>query len=426
MTTMESLRERVIRLLRWTERYTKTDMVYLASTGWWLNLDLVFQSLLSLVLAVALANLLAPTVYGIYQYLVAISVLVAALCLSGMNNAVTQAVARGYEGVLRVAVRFQLRWAAIPAVITLIGAAYYFSRAQNEIAFGLVAIALFTPFVQAFNTYVAFLTGKKAFRDAFWLKLIANLFYYVPMFAVLPFVRDAAILIAVNVAFTAAGNYYAYRKTLSRFAPNDSVDPETTRYGTHLSVMNGFGTVMHQIDSVLVFHFLGPVDLAVYSLATLLPERVAGFSGFLTSATLPKFANHPLPYIRAHLFGKVGRIAFAGILVAGVYAVCAPFIFRILFPAYLSAIPYTQLYAAEIALLSLSGIANVTLYAKKFTREIYALGIAQPILLVGLQIPLLLLYGIWGMIIARLISDCVGILLALGFTFHPLRGDPEE
>jgi O-antigen/teichoic acid export membrane protein len=423
---LENTKETATRWLRWTERYTKTDMVYLAGAGWWLNLDLVFQSLLSLILSIALANLLEPTVYGIYQYLVAISVLVAALCLSGMNNAVAQAVARGYEGVLRASVRFQLRWAVVPAVLTLAVAGYYFFHAQNEIAWGLVAVALFTPLLQTFNTYAAFLTGKKAFKDAFWLKLIANLFYYVPMFAVLPFVGDAAVLVAVNVFFTAAGNYYAYRKTLSRFSPNGAIDPETLRYGTHLSVMNGFGTVMHQLDSVLVFHFLGPVNLAVYALATLLPERIAGFSGFITSATLPKFANQPLAYIRAHLFGKLGRMAIAGILIALLYALCAPLIFRFLFPMYVSAIPYTEFYAMEIALLSISNLANVTLYAKKFTREMYALGIIQPILLVGLQLPLLLFFGIWGMLVARLISDAIGILLAIGFTFRPLQGDPQK
>ena len=421
-----SAKDRLYRFLRWTEKYTKTDMVYLASSGWWLNLDLVIQSALSLGLSIALANLLSPTVYGTYQYLVAIAALVAALCLSGMNNAVTQAVARGFDGVLRASVRFQLRWAVIPGTLTLAGAAYYFLHAQNEIAFGLVAIALVTPLVQTFNTYVAYLNGKKEFRSMFWLKLVANLFYYVPMFAVLPFVHDAAILIAVNVLFTAAGNFYAYRKTLARFKPSNESEPGAVRYGAHLSVMSGFGTIMHQLDSVLVFHFLGPVDLAVYALATLLPERIASFSGFIGSASLPKFANHPLSYIRAHLGSKLVRIAAASVVMALLYVLFAPLIFHVLFPAYFAAISYTRGYALIIVITSISNVTSVMLYAKRLTREIYALGIVQPILLVGLQIPLLLVYGLWGMIIARLVSDSVGVLLMLWFTYHPLTALQEE
>lgn len=121
-----SFKNRLYRLLRWSERYTKTDMIYLASSGWWLNLDVAIQSTLSLLLSITLANLLLPTVYGTYQYLVSIAALVAALCLSGMNSAVTQAVARGHEGVLRTSINFQLRWSVVPATLTLIGAVYYF------------------------------------------------------------------------------------------------------------------------------------------------------------------------------------------------------------------------------------------------------------------------------------------------------------
>lgn len=295
-----------------------------------------------------------------------------------------------------------------------------FFHAQYEIALGLVAIALFTPLVQTFNTYVAFLTGKKAFRDAFWLKLLANLCYYLPIFAVLPFVHSAAILIIVNVIFAALGNYYAYRKTLARFAPNASTDPETIRYGTHLSVMGGFGIVMHQLDSVLVFHFLGPINLALYSLATLLPERIAGFAGFINSAALPKFANQSLSDIRSNLFGRMLRIALGSGIIAILYAIVAPFIFYFLFPKYISAIPFTIGYAAIILITGISNIANVTLFAKRLTKELYILGFVQPVLLLGLQIPFLLIYGIWGMIIARLISDLFSVLLATYFTYRPL------
>ncbi|MGH7175326.1 MAG: oligosaccharide flippase family protein [Minisyncoccia bacterium] len=415
-----TLRDRLIRLLRWSEKYTKTDMVYLFTAGAWTNFDLAIQSVLSLLLSVALANTLAPAAYGLYQYLVAIAGLVAAVSLSGMNIAVTQAVARGYEGVLRASVRIQLRWAIVPAILSAAGALYYFTQAQPGIGLGLVAIALFTPLVQTFNTYVAFLDGKQEFRAFFFLRLVANLVYYAAMFAALPFIRSGALFIVINVIASAAGNFYAYRATLRRFKPNDKVDPAALSYGKHLSILNGFSAAMSQLDSVLVFHFLGAAPLAIYSLATLIPERVAGFFTFVELASLPKFANSPLAYIRANLIGKIGRLALAGIIVAVCYALAAPLLFHLLFPAYARAIPFTQGYAAIIAIGGVTSLSQITLYAKRFTREIYVFSIVQPILLVGLQIPLLLTYGIWGMVVARLISGTIGIALSLWFTYHPL------
>jgi hypothetical protein len=91
----------LVRFLRWSERYTKTDMVYLANVGWWTNLTLILTSFGGLLISIVFANFLSPQTYGVYQYLLALSGLVAAISLSGMNTAVTQAAARGYEGVLR-------------------------------------------------------------------------------------------------------------------------------------------------------------------------------------------------------------------------------------------------------------------------------------------------------------------------------------
>ena len=46
-------RNSLIRLLRWSEKYTKTDMVYLAHTGFWSNLNAFFTAFLSLLLYIA-------------------------------------------------------------------------------------------------------------------------------------------------------------------------------------------------------------------------------------------------------------------------------------------------------------------------------------------------------------------------------------
>lgn len=413
-------KERLHALLRWSERYTKTDMVYLFEAGFWVNSNIIVASILGLLLSIALANLLAPATYGLYQYLLSLSVLIAAISLAGMNSTVAQATARGYEGVLRAAVRVQLRWSLVPALISFVGACYYLSQGNSEVGIGLIAIAVFTPLGNACNTYIGFLEGRRAFRRAFLLGTFVTIVSYVSLFLAVIWVRSAAALIIINLGTNTLAMAYAYYRTL-RWVENDRVDLAAISYGKHLSIMSGFTTIMNQVDSILVFHFLGATELAVYSLATMLPERAGTLFNFIGTASFPKFATQPLAKIQQTILNKLLRVAFGGAIAAALYVFLAPLLFRLLFPGYLASIPFSVAYAPIIALIAITSVANATLVAKRLTREIYIVSFLQPLLLVGLQIPLLLLYGLWGMIIARLATDSVGIVIALLLTFHPLR-----
>ncbi len=421
------MQDTLVRALRWSERYTRTDMVYLAQAGWWLNIGVVVTSVLSLLLSIAYANLLSPTTYGLYQYFLSVSGLIASLSLPFMNSAVAQAVARGYEGVLRKAVTAQIQWMPIPMVIGISVAIYYLVHGVFTIGIGLILIAILTPLTNVFNTYVAYFEGKRDFRGGFYLSSLVSIVTYGSMFLALILTKNAIALIVVNLGANLLITIYAYYKTLQIYKPNNNVDPETIPFGRKLSVLSVAG-LLNQVDSVLVFHFLGSVQLAVYSFAILLPERVGSLLNFIGTAALPGFANQSLSYIRTHIFAKIWRVALAGLIAAIAYAIAAPLIFHILFPKYLTSIPYTQAFAIIIALIGITNIVNSLLYAKRFTREIYVVGFIQPILLILLQIPLLIKYGIAGMIAAQLITSVVTITLTLVLFFKPLssKTDADE
>jgi O-antigen/teichoic acid export membrane protein len=400
-------------LLRWSEKYTKTDMIYLATVGLWSNSGVIIISVLALLLSIAFANLLPSDVYGTYQYLISLSAIIAALTLGGMNSAVAQSVARGNEGDLRASVRVQLIWDIIPALIGLGGAVYYFLLGNTILGFGMIMIALFTPLTNTFNTYGAFLTGKKEFRRTFISNCITYAAYYPAMFLVMFFVKDAVILVFVNLATNLAATAFLYFRTLKLYKPNDQTDPQTVPYGAHLSVMNAFGTIVTQIDSVLVFHVLGAVQLAVYSFASMLPERLGGFLNFLGPAALPKFANQSREQVRKNILSKIVRSLVAGAILALVYFLCAPLIFHLIFPKYLSAIPYTEVYALDIVMMATAAIMSNALLALRLQFEQYVTSFVNPLILITLQVPFLLLWGIMGILVAKIIADALNILLQL-------------
>ena len=416
---MPTVKSRLHRFLRWSEKYTKTDMVYLARAGFWSNLNFVIVSVFALLLSIAFANLLPRDTYGTYQYLIALSGIITALTLAGMNSAVIQSVARGNEGDLRATVRVQLLWSAVPTALGLVGAFYYWFAGNGMTAIGLAIVALLAPIGNVYNTYQAFLTGKRDFKQLFVYTTLAAAAYYASMFVAMLFVKSAAFLVFVNLAVNTAVTFYAYRRTLAKYKPNDTTDQGTIPYGKHLSVMNAFGTAIAQLDSVLVFHFLGAADLALYSFASLLPERVGGLFKFISSAALPKFSTQTHENIRGTILGKTLRAALAGVMATLLYMFFAPLLFRVLFPAYLDAVHYTILYAAVIITLA-ANLPATALVAQQRKRELYVYNLVNPVILLALQVPLLLSFGIAGILVARIISNLFNILLALVLIWYPI------
>jgi O-antigen/teichoic acid export membrane protein len=408
---MISAKEKAYSLLRRSERLFKTDMVYLTSVGFWTSLNTILNSVFSLVLSVAFANLLSKEVYGTYQFLLSLSALITAICLGGMQHAVAQSVARGNEGDVQLSLKTQLKWNFIPTSLGLAASIYYGMHHNYVVAIGLLIISILSPLTNAFGIYAAFLSGKRLFKRLFFYSTFLSLIYYASILLTVTFFKSSIVLISVNLAVNAVVTIILYFHTLKVCKPNTNTDGHTISYGKHLSVMNAFGTVISQIDSILVFHFLGAVNLAIYSFATLIPERVAGISSFIGTAAFPKFAQRKLEEIKKSIVSQTVRVAIFGLVITVIYIIAAPTLFHLFFPKYLNALPYTRWYAPVILLMS-ANLASQALVAQRLKKELYISTIVNPILLITLQLPLLILYGIWGMIIARLVTDLVGIIIS--------------
>src|SRR5689334_12787395 len=80
---MKALMARAERLLRWSERYMKTDMVYLAKGSFWLTLGQVAASASGLLLVIGFANLLPKEVYGTYKLILSLAGIIASFSLTG-------------------------------------------------------------------------------------------------------------------------------------------------------------------------------------------------------------------------------------------------------------------------------------------------------------------------------------------------------
>lgn len=418
---MPTTENRFTRFLRWSERYTKTDMVFLAESGFWLNLNFVFVSLFSFLLSVAFANLLTKTEYGTYQYVLSISSLLAAFTFSGFNTAIIQATARGFEGTLRASMRPQLLWNIVPALAALAWSGYYALLGNPVLALGIACVGLSLPIVNTFNSYSAFLSGKQEFRIQSLYAIAGSAAYYACIFGAIFLVPRALPLVVVNLVVTAAASVFFYVRTIRRFKPGPATDPEALPYARHLSLMNALTMTANQVDNILVFHFLGAANLALYSIASLLPERLGSVFKPALLAAIPRFAQRGLMAVRGNIGRRLFLLFLATLIAAVAYALVAPLFFRLVYPAYGDAIPYSQLYA--LTFVSFVGsLVNSAFFAHRKVRELYVLNSAVPLFQIALQAISIIFFGLWGLIGAKVVSSAVSSLVGVALMY---RSRPE-
>src|SRR5215471_18973214 len=122
---LRRIQERLIRVLRWSERYTKTDMVYLVLGSVWLSGSSVMSGIISFLLALAFANLFTNDAYGTFKYALTLFGILCVACLRGMDTAVTRGAARGNDGTVTMGLRSKILYSLLGSLAALAVAAYY-------------------------------------------------------------------------------------------------------------------------------------------------------------------------------------------------------------------------------------------------------------------------------------------------------------
>jgi O-antigen/teichoic acid export membrane protein len=161
---IHAAKSRLIRMLRWSERYTKTDMVYFVSGNFWLNLSRVFSVATGIVFTITFANLFPQEIFGTYKYVLALAGIIGGFTLGGLGSAVTRAIAQGHKNVVHKVYRIGLLW-NIPASIAALGMSlYYFWFGNMVLGTGLLLIAVTNPFNQL-GLYKSIFLGEKDFKS---------------------------------------------------------------------------------------------------------------------------------------------------------------------------------------------------------------------------------------------------------------------
>lgn len=408
---MSKIKQIIYDLLRKSQKYTGTDNVYLAKGGFWLTLGQVVSVLSTFLLAIAFANLLSPENYGQYKYILSLLGILQIFSLVGMKKAVTQAVARGLEESFYSGFKTKLKWSICGSLVAIGLSAYYLLRGNQLLSVPLLLIAVFMPLMEASRIYVGFLGGKRLFSIQTKYGIINQIISATTIVITLFLTKNIFWLIAVYLVSHTITNYCFYLITKMKFRPNQKKDNDTINYGKHLSLMGIISQGATYLDKIILFHFVGSVQLAVYSFAILAPEELKNILGNISTLALPKLASRSKEEIKANIMKKFWQLTLLTVLLTILYVIAAPFLFKIFFPQYLKSIIFSQVFVLSFVSVPIT-LLGTAFEAKMMKGKLYLIKIA-PFVRIVLYLLLIPIFGIWGLIWAIIGAEIFKSVLVL-------------
>jgi O-antigen/teichoic acid export membrane protein len=253
------------------------------------------------------------------------------------------------------------------------------------------------------NTY---LQGKKLFGPSIRYYSISQIGWVAMIIAAVIFTKNLPVIVFAYCGGATLMRYIIFRRTFEKYPPNKEKDLNVVSYGKHLSIVSFATTISQYLDTMLVFHYLGPVQTAIYALATAPADQIRGLAKNIGPLAVPKLAQRSFKEIHAMLYTRVFQLALLGGAMAFIYILLAPLFFKILYPNYMEAVFYSQLFALNIIFRVSGNFFNAAMQSKMhhFPKSWLYFGMVPQIIFILGVFLLIQKYGIVGIFVASFLS----------------------
>ena len=389
-----------------SQDHLKDSDMWKVKDGLYLGLSSLIVFASGFLIPVSFAKWATKESYGQFSYVISLMGLLNLFCLPGMNDAITQGIARGENGIWFPALRTRIRWTLIGIGVLWVIGGWFFVRKGP---LGMVLFIL-APFLLTYvlDSTKAFLSGHMAFRTVACVNAGANFLPPLTVILLLAFGHHQVLWTSLGYFFTLFGFYtVVFLTILVVKRPTGTFSKETLRYGKHMSVISSLGTFQGYVDKVIVGSLLGFVDLAHFSVASLFQAPVKLLSwGVLYPQLLPNYAKISATDLRKEIAKWLKFTVFFGGLGMAGFLFAVKMIVELAFgESYHSVIPFAMLFIISGFFLVPGMIFDIALRSQQMKAEMYVLRIGQVIVTVLSLLILIPIFSLLGAVLADLISN---------------------
>jgi O-antigen/teichoic acid export membrane protein len=332
-----------------------------------------------------------------------------------MGTAVTQAVARGYEGSLIPALKTKIRWGILGGLASLILAGYHFYQGNTTLTISFLISAVFLPFMDSFGIYDSLLQGRKLFDVSTKYFIISQIIAIASLIAVLFFTKNLFFILFTYFASWAMLRFIFLKITLKKFPLNQNQDPKTISYGKHLSLIKGINIATSSVGNIALFHFVSSQALAVYSFGVAPIEQLRSFVNITENLLLPKISTQiPTNFKLKNIIRKTAPFLAILLLIIIIYIIIAPTLYTIFFPRYLESIIFSRIYSISLFFTTINIIQMSILKAIRAVNVLHTINTINTFLNLGLIIPMVNYFQIYGLIYAIILIKII-LMLIIGY-----------
>ncbi|MBW9222920.1 oligosaccharide flippase family protein [Methanothermococcus sp. SCGC AD-155-K20] len=405
-----SLKERIYLTAKKYSSKVGLDLPYFIKGGFWLSFIQFFNTLKGFILSVVLANMLSKESFGEYSFVLSILGLAGIFALPGMSFAIIQSVARGYEGTYFKALREVFKYSWISSLILLGATVYTYFKGNFNLSTIFLILSVMFPFYSISGYYQSLLNGKKRFDILSKLSSFFNILSTL-LTVVVVFITKSVFWIVVStvlIQILICGYFSIFY--IRKFIKNSEVDKSSIDFGKGISPSLALNSFANNFDSLIMVHFLGFSELAIFKIITLIPNQIKIFMNSLTPLILPKITSKDVS--KEEIIKHFKKFLLLVILLIGVYWIIAPFIFKWFYPKYYNYVWLSMIFHLSfISFLSILPLNYILKEKeKKFVSRYYNY---SSIFLVIASFVFIYYMGLIGAIVARMLYRLFLIFLIL-------------
>lgn len=380
------------------------DANYFLKGGFWLSLTQIIVIAAGVVTTALFAHYLSENDYGIYRYLIGIAAILSSFSLTGLGEAILQTAAKKYYNFYQETLKINFLYCSSITVVSIIGGIYYLYNENITLAIGCLLISFLQPFISSLQFIPVYLHGDGRYREATINQLTKTVIVSTASIIVLFQTNDLILLFTTYLAAQVLSNvlsYALYRKRASVETPYE-IKKTYLRYAKHTSLRNAISLIANRIDTIIIFSSLGATQLAMYTIAIIVPEQLKGSMKNLTALLIPKYSIGNKQFSPGYIVKRSIQLFLLLSLITTIYIILAPYLYQVIFPKYTESVIYSQIFALGFPSL-IFYIPYSILKVRLEENVLYKITLSSSIIQATLMLAMTIPFGIMGTVLSSVI-----------------------